>query len=151
MQFYFLPFVIVNSDKQKNQIQKGTDRNKYMDIIGDVRGVGRIGRLGLICIYYWWDSQVAQLGKESTCLCRRNRRYWVQSLGWEDSLEEEMATHSSVFAWKIPWTEEPGGLQPIGSQRVRQDWICMHQCNTVDTMYKIYTNENILHSTGNCT
>ena len=52
MQFYFLPFVIVNSDKQKNQIQKGTDRNKYMDIIGDVRGVGRIGRLGLICIYY---------------------------------------------------------------------------------------------------
>ena len=41
---------------------------------------------------------------------------WVQSLGWEDPLEEGMATHSSILAWKIPWTEEPGGLQSIGSQ-----------------------------------
>ena len=38
---------------------------------------------------------------------------WVQSLGWEDPLEEEMATHSSIIAWKIPWTEEPGGLQSM--------------------------------------
>ena len=38
--------------------------------------------------------------------------------GWEDPLEEEMATHSSIFTWKIPWTEEPGELQPIGPQRV---------------------------------
>ena len=43
---------------------------------------------------------------------------WVQSLGPEDSLEEEMATHSSILAWKIPWTEEPGGLQSKGWQRV---------------------------------
>ena len=43
---------------------------------------------------------------------------WVQSLGWEDPLEEEMAMHSSILAGKIPWTEEPGGLQSIGSQRV---------------------------------
>ena len=42
----------------------------------------------------------------------------VQSLGQEDPLEEEMATHSSILAWKIPWTEEPGGLQSMGSQRV---------------------------------
>ena len=42
----------------------------------------------------------------------------VQSLGWEDSLEKEMATHSSVLAWRIPWTEEPGWLQSMGSQRV---------------------------------
>ena len=42
----------------------------------------------------------------------------VQSLGWEDPLEEEMATHSSILAWRIPWTEEPGGLQSVGSQRV---------------------------------
>ena len=46
---------------------------------------------------------------------------WVQSLGWEDPLEKEMATHSSILAWKIPWTEEPGGLQSIGSQRVGHD------------------------------
>ena len=46
----------------------------------------------------------------------------VWSLGWEDPLEGEMATHSSILAWKIPWTEELGGLQSIGSQRVRHDW-----------------------------
>ena len=45
----------------------------------------------------------------------------VPSLGWEDPLEEGMATDSSILAWKIPWTEEPGGLQSIGSQRVRYD------------------------------
>ena len=45
----------------------------------------------------------------------------VQSLGREDPLEKEMATHSSILAWKIPWTEEPGGLQSMGSQRVRHD------------------------------
>ena len=46
---------------------------------------------------------------------------WVQSLGWEDPLEKEMATHSSTLAWKIPWTEEPGGLQSMGAQRVEHD------------------------------
>ena len=44
---------------------------------------------------------------------------WVQSLGQEDFLEKEVATHSSIFAWKIPWIEERGGLQSMGSQRVR--------------------------------
>ena len=46
---------------------------------------------------------------------------WVQSPGWEDPLEKEMATHSSILAWRIPWTEEPGGLQSMGSQRVGHD------------------------------
>ena len=46
---------------------------------------------------------------------------WVQSLGQEDPLEKEMATHSSILAWRIPWTEEPDGLQSTGSQRVRHD------------------------------
>ena len=45
----------------------------------------------------------------------------VRSLGWEDPLEKEMATHSSTLAWKIPWTEEPGRLQSMGVQRVRHD------------------------------
>ena len=48
---------------------------------------------------------------------------WVRSLGREDPLEKEMATHSSILAWRIPWTEEPGGLQPTGSQRVWHDWV----------------------------
>ena len=46
---------------------------------------------------------------------------WFQSLGWEDPLEEEMATHSSILAWKIPWTEEPSGLQSMDLQRVGND------------------------------
>ena len=45
----------------------------------------------------------------------------VQSLGWEDPLEKEMANHSSILAWRIPWTEKPGGLQSMGSQRVGHD------------------------------
>ena len=45
----------------------------------------------------------------------------VRSLDWEDALEEGMSTYSSILAWKIPWTEEPGSLQPIGLQRVRHD------------------------------
>ena len=45
----------------------------------------------------------------------------VRSVGWEDPLEKEMATHSSILAWKISWTEEPGGLQSMGSQRVGHD------------------------------
>ena len=48
---------------------------------------------------------------------------WVRSLGWEDPLEEEMAAHSSVLTWRIPWTEEPGGLQSMGSQRVGHNWV----------------------------
>ena len=48
---------------------------------------------------------------------------WVRSLGWEDPLEKEMATHSSVLAWRIPWTEEPGRLQSTGLQRVGHDCV----------------------------
>ena len=46
---------------------------------------------------------------------------WVLSLGWEESLEESMAMHSSILAWRIPWTEEPGGMQSTGSQRLGHD------------------------------
>ena len=48
---------------------------------------------------------------------------WVWSLGWEDSLEKGMATDSRVLAWRIPWTEEPGGLQSTELQRVEHDWV----------------------------
>ena len=49
------------------------------------------------------------------------RETHVRALGWEDPLEKEMAIHSSIIAWKIPWTEEPGRLQSMGLQRVRHD------------------------------
>ena len=60
---------------------------------------------------------MAQWVKNSPAV-QKTPEMWVRSLGWKDSLEE-MATHSSILAWKIPWTEEPGGLQSMGSQRVR--------------------------------
>ena len=60
---------------------------------------------------------VAQMVKH----LRAMQETWVQSLGREDPLEKKMATHSSTHAWKIPWMEKPGGLQSMGSQRVRHD------------------------------
>ena len=64
-----------------------------------------------------WASLVAQRLKHLPAM----RETWVQSLGWEDTLEKEMATHSSILAWRIPWLEEPGGLQSTGLQRVGHD------------------------------
>ena len=60
-------------------------------------------------------------GKEPACQCRRYKEMQVPSLGWEDPLEEDMATHHSILAWRIPWTEEPGRLQSMGSQRAVHD------------------------------
>ena len=65
---------------------------------------------------YSWTSLVAQTVNLPTI-----QETWVQSLGWDDLLEKGMATHSSTFAWKIPWTEEPCGLQSMGLQRVGSD------------------------------
>ena len=62
-------------------------------------------------------SQIARVVKNPPAM-QETKETWVRSLGCEDSLEEGMATHSSIFAWEIPWTEEPVGLQSIGSQRV---------------------------------
>ena len=62
-------------------------------------------------------SLVAQMVKHLTAM----QETQVRSLGWEDPLEKEMATHSSTLAWKIPWREDPGRLQSMGSQRVRHN------------------------------
>ena len=63
-----------------------------------------------------WTSLVAQMVKNLPAMWET----WVQSLGQEDPLEKEMAAHSSVLAWEIPWREEPGRLQSVGSQKVGQ-------------------------------
>ena len=68
-------------------------------------------------VVFLFSSLVAQMVKNLPAI----RKTWVQPLGREDPLEKEMATHSSILAWVIPWTEEPGGLQSMGSQRVRHD------------------------------
>ena len=64
-----------------------------------------------------WASLVAQMVKNLPAM----QETQVLSLGWEDPLEKEMATHSSILAWRIPWTEKPGGLQSMGLQRLRHN------------------------------
>ena len=68
-----------------------------------------------------WVSLVAQMVKNLPAMQETR----IQSLGQEDALEKGMATHSTVLAWRIPWTQEPGGLQSMGSQRIR------HNCSSV--------------------
>ena len=74
---------------------------------------------GLFKWVSFWASLVAQMVKRLPTMQETR----VRSLGWEDLLEKEMATHSSTLAWKIPWMEETGKLQSIGLQRVRHDWV----------------------------
>ena len=71
-------------------------------------------------VYYdIYPSLVAQTVKNLPSV----QKTWLWSLGWEDPLEKGMATHSSILAWRIVWTEKPGGLQSVGSQRVRHNWV----------------------------
>ena len=65
-----------------------------------------------------WASLVAQAVKNLPAV----QEIWVQSLGWEDPLEKGMSMHSSILAWEILWTEEPGGLQSMGLQRVGHEF-----------------------------
>ena len=82
---------------------------------GSIPGLGRSpGEENGNPLQYSWASLVAQMVKNLSAM----QETWVQSLGWEDPLEKGMTTHSSILAWRIPWTEEPGKLQSMGSQRV---------------------------------
>ena len=81
-------------------------------------------------------------GKESAC----NAETWVQSLNWEDPLEKGMATHSSILAWRIPWTEKRGRLQSMGSQRAGHNW-----ATNATTIYKINNPQGPIHTTENYT
>ena len=79
-----------------------------------ITGLGRSPGEGIgYPLQYSWASLVAQMVKNPPAMWET----WVQSLGQADPLEEGMATHSSILAWRIPWTEEPGGLQSTGLQR----------------------------------
>ena len=87
-----------------------------------------VGTLWLLfCLRYKdWGIPRWLSGKESTCQCKRCTSHIFDPWVWEDPLEREMATHSSILAWRILWTEMPGRLQSIGLQRVRQDWVTKH-------------------------
>ena len=78
-------------------------------------------------------SPVAQ--RSRICLQCRSRRKTVGLIpGWGRSLEEGMATHSSILAWRLPWTEEPGGPQSLGSPRVRYDWATKHWASSITSL-----------------
>ena len=72
---------------------------------------------GGLCVFIPIALLVAEMVKHLPTM----QETWVRSLGQEDPLEKEIATHTSTLAWKIPWTEEPGGLQSMGLQRVEHD------------------------------
>ena len=86
--------------------------------LGLIPGLGQSAGEGIgYPLQYSWASLVAQLVKNPPSMWET----WVRSLGGEDPLEKGMANHSSIVAWRIPWTVEPGRLQSMGLQRVRQD------------------------------
>ena len=95
-----------------------------------------------------WASLVAQSGKNMPAV--QDTR--VRSVGWEDPLEKQTATHSSIFAWKISWTEEPGGLQSMGLQTVGCNWVTNTYLPTESYakygcfISGIYPYENLHHS-----
>jgi len=86
-----------------------------------------------LCVLIFFNifrtSLVAQMVKNLLAM----QETWVQSLGWEVPLEKEMATYSSILAWRIPWAEEPGGLQSVVLQRVGHDWsdLALVLCNYI--------------------
>ena len=75
------------------------------------------------------------------------RETWVRSLGWEDTLEKGMVTHSSMLAWRIPWTEKPGGLQSMGSKRVGHDSHTHTHTHTHTYTYMLNPDVLLLHTT----
>ena len=102
---------------------------------GLILGSGRSTGKGIgYPLQYSWASLVAQLVKNPPAMWET----WVWSLGWEYPLEKGKATYSSILAWRIPWTEEPGGVQSMGSQRVEHDWAT----NTVNPRTRVLLREH---------
>ena len=100
------------------QFPGGSDGKESACNLGDpgsIPGLGRSVGKDRLPTPVFLGFPVAQLVKNLPAMWET----WVRSLGWEDSLEEGMATHSSILAWRIPWTEELGGLQSTESQRIR--------------------------------
>ena len=93
--------------------------------------VGRIFLIRICSSRRFWkiDKLLHTMGFPDGSDCKNlpsMQETWVLSLGWEDALEKGMATHSSILAWRIPWTEESGGLQFTGLQRVEHNWMTKH-------------------------
>ena len=95
-----------------------------------------------------WGFPGRASGKEPAYQCRRQET-WIQSWSQEDALEEGMATHSNILAWKLPWTEEPGGLQFI--HKVAKSWTWLKQFNMPSCMHNVQLDiEFLLSFYKNC-
>ena len=86
---------------------------------------------------FTWASPVAQMVKNLPAIWET----WVWSLDWKDPLEEGIETHSSILAWRISWTEEPGGLQSKGLHRVRHDWETNIFTFTLSVLHLLYQSD----------
>ena len=95
---------------------------------------------------YSWASVVAQMVKNTSATLET----WVQSLGWEDPLEGGMAIHSSILAWRIPWTKEPGRPQSMGSQRVWNDWVTDTSSNFRSIHLSLELSNSLVWSSQRC-
>ena len=103
-------------------------------------------------VFPLWVSLLAQTVRNLPAM----QETWAWSLGWESFLEKGMAIHSSILAWRIPWTEEPGQLQSVGSQRVGCDWVTNTHTHTflstgyISTLQGLSYLQNVLHLHHEC-
>ena len=112
----FLRKVVFKQDCKETDSSVGKESAWNAGDPGSIPGSGRSAGEGIgYPLQYSWASLVVQLVKNPPAM----QETWVRSLGWKDPLREEMATHSSILAWKIPWTEKPGKLQSYG---VTKSW-----------------------------
>ena len=113
------PLLLVQAVQRKGKSPEGNAREN------------RTSRV-CVCVFVCGGRKIDNLPPSLLAQTAKNppamQETWVQSLGWEDPPEKGMATHSSILAWKIPWTKEPGGLQSMGSKRVGYDWVTNHTC-----------------------
>ena len=115
---------LVNTEQHLGEIHRKWMGVKYIKNVWEIR-MGESFQFGII-IFQVFNYRCIEFG--ASLVARRVKRLpamwetWVRSLGWEDPLEKGMATHSSILAWRMPWTEEPGRLQSTRSQRVRHKW-----------------------------
>ena len=118
----FPQFVVIHTDKGFSVVNEA---DVFLEFSWFFHDRMNVGNLISGCSAFSWASLVAQRLKHLPAMWET----WVRSLGQEDALEKEMATHSSILAWTIPWMEEPDGIQSTGSQKVRHDWATsLHFC-----------------------
>ena len=126
--FYVLYILYIYTDFPDSSVVKEFTCNAGDPAL--IPGSGRSPGEGIgYPLQYSWASLLTHMVKNPLAMWET----WIQSLGWEGSLKKGKATHITILSWRIPWTEEPGGLQSMGSQRVRHDWAT--QCSTAKCIY----------------